>query len=630
MLKLSKLVIMGEQKVAKLQSDDKKIHFIRHLLDDVKALEYMLEHGMFETGIIRIGAEQEFCLVTEDWRPAKNSLKILKEIDDPHFTTELARYNLEINLDPITLNGDCLSKMENQLRTLLKKAARASENHNSKVILTGILPTISKPYLRMDYITPRPRYLALNERLMKLRTKDFHLHIMGVHELSITHDSVLFEACNTSFQLHLQIEPSDFISSYNWAQAITGPMLSICANSPLVLGRELWSETRIALFRQSIDTRNISLALKDEIPRVAFGSNWASGSAATIYKDSIAQYKVILSQDIKHNSLEMVQAGKIPKLEALNLHSGTIYPWNRACYGVGNGKPHLRIENRYIPSGPSVIDEMANFALWIGLMVGRPKKYDDIAEIMDFKDAKSNFIKAARTGKNSILTWDQTEYCVQDLMEKVMLPIAQSGLKKAGVDSEDIERLLGVIRQRLSGNTGSTWMVSNYRKLRTTETVDSSLRMITRAMYQNQKKNHTIASWPDINEKQKLPIEASKVGHIMSTKVLTVNEKELADMATSIMQWKNIHHVPVENSAGELCGLLTWTHAQKFRNEINDPSLTIEKIMAKNVISVDTRTTIKKAIAIMKKNKIGCLPVTQEKELVGIITLKDVIPFDHD
>ena len=621
---------MGEQKVTKLETGDKKVHFVRHLLDDVKALEYMLERGLFETGITRIGAEQEFCLVTEDWRPAKNSIDILNEIDDPHFTTELARYNLEINFDPFELKDDCLSKMQNQAETLLKKAALAAAKHNSKVVLTGILPTISKPYLDMNYITPKLRYLALNERLMKLRRDNFHLHIMGVNELSITHDSILFEACNTSFQLHLQIDPSDFISSYNWSQAISGPVLSICANSPLLLGRELWSETRIALFHQSIDTRNISLALKDEMPRVGFGSKWASGSPASIYKDSISQYKVILSKDIGQSSLKMLEKGQIPKLKALNLHNGTIYPWNRACYGVGNGKPHLRIENRYIPSGPTVLDEMANFALWIGLMVGRPKKYNDIAEVMDFRDAKSNFIKAARTGKSTVLTWDQREYNIEELMQEVLLPIAYSGLEKAGVDSGDIQRLLGVIEGRLKGNSGVQWMVSNYRKLTKSESVDNALRMITRSMYENQKTEKPITDWPPIDESRKLQNTANKVGHIMSTKVLTVKEKELADMAISIMQWKNIHHVPVENSSGKLCGLLTWTHAQKFRNGNNDTSYTVEKIMAKDIITVSASTTIKKAISIMKKNEIGCLPVTQDKELVGIITIQDVIPFYHD
>ena len=173
-------------------------------------------------------------------------------------------------------------------------------------------------------------------------------------------------------------------------------MLASCANSPLLLGRELWSETRVALFRQSIDTRHISLALKDQLPRVSFGSKWASGSISEIYKDNISQYKPILASEIDENALETLQKGTIPKLKALSLHNGTIYPWNRACHGVGDGKPHLRIENRYIPSGPSVADEMANFAFWVGLMKGRPKKFDVMASLMDFKEAKANFIKAAR------------------------------------------------------------------------------------------------------------------------------------------------------------------------------------------------------------------------------------------
>jgi len=173
-------------------------------------------------------------------------------------------------------------------------------------------------------------------------------------------------------------------------------------------------------------------------------------------------------------------------------------------------------------------------------------------------------------------------------------------------------------------------MVSNYRKLTKSESVDNALRMITRSMYENQKTEKPITDWPPIDESRKLQNTANKVGHIMSTKVLTVKEKELADMAISIMQWKNIHHVPVENSSGKLCGLLTWTHAQKFRNGNNDTSYTVEKIMAKDIITVSASTTIKKAISIMKKNEIGCLPVTQDKELVGIITIQDVIPFYHD
>jgi CBS domain-containing protein len=621
---------MGEQKVNIQESDEKKTEFIRHLLDDVKALEYMLEHQLFEKGITRIGAEQEFCLVTEDWRPAKNSIGILEDINDPHFTTELACFNLEINLDPVELKDNCLSKIQQQLQELLKKASIAAEKNDSKIVLAGILPTISKAHLNFDYITPMPRYYALNQKLMALRMNHFHLYLLGVDELNISHDSILFEACNTSFQLHLQIEPNDFISSFNWAQAISGPVLGICANSPLLFGRELWNESRIALFRQSVDTRNISSALKDEAPRVAFGSDWATGSPASIYKDDISQHKVILSRDLTQNSLEMVQQGKIPKLEALTLHSGTIYPWNRACYGVGNGKPHLRIENRYIPSGPSILDEMANFAFWVGLMSGRPKKYDNMSKVMDFKDAKSNFIKAARTGKNSILIWDDKEYTIKELIKNVMLPIAHSGLTKVGVAKADIKRLLAIIEERLTGITGAQWIISNYRKMRETETIDNSLRLVTKATYKNQKTNKTVSEWAPIDESESLKHSSNQIGQIMSTRVLTAIDTDLAAMATSIMQWKNIHHVPVQNKAGELCGLLTWTHVQNLKEGSTNKSILVKDIMAKDVISITASKSIKEAIVIMKEKEIGCLPVIQEKELVGIVTTKDVIAFNHD
>jgi len=619
---------VGDQKVVVRESKSKKAKFIGHLLDDVKALEYMLENGLIETGITRIGAEQEFCLVKKDWRPADNSEEILKQINDPHFTTELARYNLEINLDPIELKGDCFSKMERQLTQLLSRAEKAAEKNNTNIILTGILPTITKSHLQLDYITPKPRYYALNDRMMKLRRNNFRLHIMGVDELNIHHDSILFEACNTSFQLHLQIEPDDFISSFNWAQAISGPVLAVCANSPLLLGRELWDETRIALFRQSTDTRNISLALKDEPPRVAFGSEWISGTAASIYKENIAQYKVILSKEVEHNSLDLLQQGKIPKLEALSLHNGTIYPWNRACYGVGNGKPHLRIENRYIPAGPSIQDEMANFAFWIGLMRGRPKKFDNMAAVMEFNDAKSNFIRAARTGKQAVMTWDNEEYTVEELTQKILLPIAYSGLMQAGVDVKDTERLLNIIEHRTKKNNGAQWMISNYRALRKQQNIDDSLRRITKAIHENQRTGKTIDEWSDIDPMTALKTHANKVGQIMSTRVFTVKKTDLADMATSIMRWKNIHHVPVENKRGELCGLLTWTHVQKFRKELGDNQI-VGNIMARNVISVTPNTKIAEAIAIMKEHEFGCLPVIQKKELVGIITIKDVIAFDH-
>jgi len=621
---------MGEQKVNRSFSDDKKAYFIKHLLDDVAALEYMIANDMIEKGITRIGAEQEFCLVSRYWRPSSNNIATLKEIDDPHFTTELAKYNLEINLDPFELKEDSFSRMETQLKSLLDKAARVVEAKGDRIILTGILPTVSKTHLDISQITPFDRYYALNDMLMSLRGSHFQLHLHGVDELSITHDSVLFEACNTSFQAHLQIEPSDFVSSYNWSQAITGPVLGVCCNSPLLLGRELWSETRIALFRQSIDTRNLSQALKDQQPRVSFGTNWATGSVADIYKENISKYKIILSSEIDERSLEILKEGKIPELKALNLHSGTIYPWNRACYGVGKGKPHLRIENRYLPSGPSVIDEMANFAFWVGVMMGRPKKYDNLPATMDFREAKSNFVKAARYGKDAIMAWDGYDYSVKKLVQKVLLPIAYEGLDKAGVDQEDIQRLLSVIDQRSRGNTGSKWMVSNYRRLNSQLKKDKSLRLLTKYTYKNQQLGLPVHRWPDADETDPLKESSRSVSHIMSTRVFTVLENDLATLATRIMEWNNIHHVPVEDGRGNLSGVLTWSHATKFHQAGSDESLLVSDIMEKDVISIPSVTPIQEAIRLMKEKEVGCLPVTQNDELVGIVTIKDVISYDHD
>ncbi|MBX2828679.1 MAG: CBS domain-containing protein [Flavobacteriaceae bacterium] len=621
---------MGEQKVKKGLYDKGRAAFIKHLINDIDALERMLELGLIEDDIIRIGSEQEFCLVTDHWRPSNKAEEILATIDDPHFTTELALFNLEINLDPLKLEGSCFRKVENQLNELLAKAIQAAHQHNVKVLLTGILPTISKKELEFHYMTPHQRYWALNDMLKELRGGDFKLHIKGVDDLTLYHDSVLFEACNTSFQMHLQVPPHDFISSFNWAQAISGAVLGISTNSPLLLGRELWHETRIALFQQSIDTRHSSYALKDQQARVSFGTDWETGSIAEIFKNDIAQYEVILSRDIESDSLAVLEEGHIPKLHALNIHNGTIYKWNRPCYGVGGGKPHIRIENRYIPSGPTTQDEMATFAFWVGLMMGRPKRFDNLPAVMDFREAKANFLKAARTGKHSVLNWLGNPISVKDLILNELLPIAHKGLEKMGIDPGDIQRYLGIIEKRAHGITGSQWMVTQYRNLNRHMHKDDALRMLTKTLYQFQESGKPLNDWPSAPESSTLKQSAQWVGHIMSTQLFSVQQNDLADLAARIMLWKNIHHVPVKNSTNEICGILTWSHMQKHRTTQSPNSLlTVGDIMEENVVTVAPETPISEAISIMKQNGYGCLPVTRDKELVGIITVKDVMIYDH-
>lgn len=621
---------MGDQSIKHISGIETRSRFVRHLLNDIRALEILLEEDRIESGITRIGAEQEFCLVDKNWRPTKTAQKILSEIDDPHFTTELALFNLEINLDPITATGDCFSIMQADLERFLYLAREKAALHDTRVLLAGILPTISKNELELEYMTQSPRYWALNQVVKELKGSDFELHILGVDELSIHHDSVLFEACNTSFQCHLQISPDDFVSSYNWAQAITAPILATCSNSPLLLGRDLWAETRIALFQQSIDTRTSSYALKDQQPRVTFGNSWATGTVADLFKHDVVNFNVILDKEIDEDAIESLKKGDVPKLDALKVHNGTVYRWNRPCYGSDGQTAHLRIENRYIPSGPSVLDEMANFAFWVGLMAGRPQKFDDLENQMDFREAKSNFIKAARNGKESVMCWMDQLISVRDLVNKELLPLAHAGLKKIGVDADDVEALLKVIDGRAAGRTGSQWQLANYQNLKKTCKQDDALLALTKTMYDNQLTNTPVHEWKEIDKKTNSHEDATRIGHIMSTEIMTVRDKDLVILAESVMKWQNIHHVPVENKSGEMCGLLTWTRLERMKKEGKIDDLTqVKEVMNTDVVSIRPDTEIKKAIDMMKKLEIGSMPVLSNGHVVGIVTIKDVVDFDN-
>ena len=620
---------MGNHKVDRNKNEQSKVEFLRHLLDDIEALEYMLVHNRIESDIVRIGAEQEFCLVNEQWRPANNALKVLEEISDEHFTTELARYNLEINLDPVELKGKAFKHIENQLNSLLQKATQAATNNNNQIVLTGILPSLSLHELDLDFMTPNSRYYALNDLMKNASDGTFKMHVYGVDELSIIHDSIMFEACNTSFQMHLQIHPNDFMSSYNWAQAIAAPILGICTNSPLLLGKELWSETRIALFQQSIDTRVISQANKHQQPRVTFGNEWVSGGILEFYKKEISNYKILLSKKIKNLSTEQLKNEKTPKLEALNLHNGTIYRWNRLCYGVGNGKPHFRIENRYIPSGPTVSDEIANFAFWVGLMKGRPTEFDDLPAIMDFRDAKSNFIKAARYGSESMMYWKGRNMPLTELVLNELIPIAKRGLEKMKINPIDIDYYLGIIKERTQKQTGSQWIVKNYRDLKKQLKTDDALVALTERIHKNQISGKTIGNWPQQQKLNKFDTKASKIGHIMSRHLFTADAHDTLNITLRFMKWNNIHHLPVVTNNETLVGLITWQHLNKNWDRANTSKSFVyaKDIMISEVITVNTSTEIMQAIALMKEKEIGCLPVLENSQLVGIVTVKDLFKF---
>ncbi|MDX1761226.1 MAG: CBS domain-containing protein, partial [Christiangramia sp.] len=311
---------MGNLEVTVLNRKKDRARYIHQLVKDLEALDYMVKNQLIEKSPVRIGAEQEFCLVENSFLPVDNSIQILKELDDDHFTTEIGKYNLELNLDPLELKANCFSELHKKINFYLKKAAKTAAEHDSRIVLAGILPTLRIRHISEDYMTPMQRYFALNESLKRSRKQDFWIHIKGVDEVNLMHDSVMLEACNTSFQMHLQINPDEFIEKYNWAQAIAGPVLSACVNSPILFGKELWDETRIALFNQSTDTRANSFVLNEKQARVSFGSHWETRGISDIFKDNISKHRSLLTSDFQNDSMAMLKQGKMPKLKALNLH----------------------------------------------------------------------------------------------------------------------------------------------------------------------------------------------------------------------------------------------------------------------------------------------------------------------
>lgn len=622
---------MGDQAVKSISDLRERANFLRHILHDIDAFDQMVRENKFESGIHRIGAEQEFCITNRNWEPEDASEELLKALSDKHFTTELAKYNLELNLDPQDLEEDAFERVEYQLRQLMELAQSEAEKRNLHIILTGILPTITPRHIEFEHMTPNPRFEELNRVMKEHKGGDFELNIQGVDQLIAKHDSIVFEACNTSFQAHLQIEPSEAVAQYNWAQAISAPVLAVAANSPLLLGKELWAETRIALFQQSIDIRSGSTLIREQQPRVTFGTRWVRESISEIFKEDIARFTFLVAGEIESDSLDELKAGRMPKLKALQMHNGTIYRWNRPCYGVANGIAHLRIENRYIPSGPTILDEMANFAFWVGLMRGMPEEYSRLWERMDFKRVKANFYRAAISGMETKLQWMGRVVDTKELIQDELLPIAEDGLRKSGIDDASIRKYLGVIRQRVSSRNGAQWMKGAYRALKDGHLKDVSLRRMTALMHRNQTSGKPVGEWP-IATKEQLTgqeLKLEKVYQIMSSDPQTVHEHDLVELVQKIMKWRGFHHVPVENEAGECIGIITSTNLKEAAEKYGAfGNMFASEVMRRDVITIDPNAEIQEAKDLMIAKGIGALPVIYQGKLVGVITKFDLLQLE--
>jgi CBS domain-containing protein/gamma-glutamylcysteine synthetase len=611
---------------------DRRRGFMRHLLADLRALEQMLDGGLIEEGVRRIGAEQELFLVDRQMRPACVAPDLLQRLDDPHFTTELGLFNLELNLDPQLFGGDCLSRMERQLEELLGRLRRAAAESEVEIVLTGILPTLRMSDLGLENMTPLERYRELNRAMTGMRGGAYEFHIKGVDELLLKHDSVMLEAANASFQLHVQAGSAEFANLYNIAQIVTAPLLAVGANSPLLFGRRLWSETRIALFQQAVDTRSSMRFLRERSARVTFGSRWLSRSVLELFQEDIARFRALLTADLSEYPLDRLARGEVPRLEALALYNGTVYRWNRACYGVTDGRPHLRIENRVLPAGPTVVDQLANAAFWLGLLTALAARYDDVTRLMDFEDAKMNFRAAARLGLAAPLRWFGEDASAARLIADRLLPLAHEGLSGAGFDASDVERYLGVIERRVqTGNTGAEWLVRSLTQMRGHGAPAERLGALTASIVERQREGRPVAEWEPArldagpSPRRQRPV----VEQYMTTELFTVAEDESLDLVAHLMEWRRIRHVPVEDAEHRLVGLVSYRTLLRLLAHGGLQSaqgpIPVSSVMKRDPVTIGPEASILEAIDTMREHRVACLPVVQQGQLRGVITERDLM-----
>jgi CBS domain-containing protein/gamma-glutamyl:cysteine ligase YbdK (ATP-grasp superfamily) len=622
---------MGEHNVEQQLDEQKELLFMKALLDDLRALDYMLDNDLIESGVRRIGAEQEMFLIDENLKPAPVSVEVLEHAKDPRLTTEIARFNLEANLTPLSLDGNCFSQMESELNQVLTKARQSAKHFGADILLSGILPTLRKSDLTLENLTPAPRYQQLNDSVIRLRGGPFSIHIKGLDEINLTHDNIMMESCNTSFQIHFQVSPKEFAPLYNLAQTITAPVLAAAVNSPLLFGHRLWQETRLALFQHSTDARSATQQARSQPTRVSFGNRWIDKSVLELFQEQIARFRLIMINETSENPLSVLARGEIPQLSALRMHNGTIWPWNRACYGLTNGIAHLRIENRALPSGPSVLDEIANTAFFVGLMLSLPGEYGEVSKVMSFDDSKTNFFAAARHGLNAQFNWvDGKTYTASTLILDRLLPLALQGLKQADVNPADAAQYLGVIEERVrSGQTGSQWTMKSLNAL-SDKPCEVRNRLLAREMLARQKTGEPVHRWPIIeaSESDDWSQGYQTVGQFMATDLFTVRPDDLVDLAASVMTWRHIRHVPVEDNEGRLVGLVSHRALLKLLSQGalgNEAPVTVREIMTPEPLTVSSTTPTLEAMEIMRRNRVGCLPILDDGRLVGIVTSYDFL-----
>ena len=431
---------------------------------DVFAL--MLDDFKFDADRPTTGLEVELNLVDPYAEPAMRNAEILANLADPTFQTELGQFNLELNARPRLIEADGFADYEADLQASLARAGDRAAKADAAIILIGILPTLTPQHLVLNNISTNGRYRVLNEQIVAARGEDIRLDIRGVERLQTYTDSIAPEAGCTSVQFHLQVSPDNFANYWNASQAIAAVQVALGANAPYFYSKQLWAETRIVLFEQATDTRPDELKAQGVRPRVWFGERWIT-SVLDLFSENARYFPALMPVTEDTDPLELVQTGKVPDLSELRLHNGTIWRWNRPVYDVAGGEPHVRIENRVLPAGPTPVDMVANGLFFYGLLRTLVEADRPLWSAMSFEAAEENFTTAARRGLGGPLYWPGCGWIPPDeLVLQKLLPLAAEGLARWGVTAEVTDRYLPVIERRCTNRrTGASWQLETVAAL---------------------------------------------------------------------------------------------------------------------------------------------------------------------
>ena len=428
--------------------------------------ERMLAESSFEFDHPLTGMEIECNLVDADYQPAMSNQEVLAAIADPAYQTELGAYNIEFNVPPRPLPGRRALVLEGEVRESLNAAETKAATDGAHIVMIGILPTLMPEHLAGSWMSPSMRYQALNDSIFTARGEDILIDIAGAERLSVYAESIAPESACTSMQLHLQVSPADFANNWNAAQVIAAPQLAMGANSPYFFGHHLWAETRIELFAQATDTRPDELKAQGVRPRVWFGERWIT-SIFDLFEENVRYFPSLLPEMSDEDPAAELDAGRTPALSELRLHNGTVYRWNRPVYDVVKGRPHVRVENRVLPAGPTVVDMMANSAFYYGLLRSISEEDRPLWTKMSFAAAHANFVEAAKHGMAARLYWPGLgEVTPDELVLRQLLPMAEEGLRRWKVAADVRDRYLGIIEGRAkTGRNGAVWQVDTVQTL---------------------------------------------------------------------------------------------------------------------------------------------------------------------